>query len=240
MRTSLNLATVALILLPASVAANDFSYTYIEAIADASKTRNTADAPVEKDADGNLLGFEASWEIAGAFYVKGAWSRETKDFANEVARTALELDSEQVVTSLGAGYHIERGERTSFYLEAAAILELEVDHSVPHVTPSRFGPPVVTTQDSTIDGDGYSATLGIRRAVGSRWEMDSALSRLHTSGDVLRTGDTLSDSETLLRIGGRFYATDGLSLGAFVSYSRHTDDNFDDIRKLGATLRYSF
>lgn len=238
--TSKLLMTVLAVLVPSKTAASDFSYTYVEAVVDASKTRNTADAPVEKDADGDLIGFEASLEVAGAFYVKGSWSREAKDFSNEVAQVPLELDSEQVVTSVGAGYHFERGERTSIYLEALAILDFEVDHSVPQVTPSRFGPPTVTTQDSTIAGDGFSGTLGVRRKVGRKVEFEAALSSIHTSGDVERTGDAISDSETLARIGWRYYASGGLSFGAFVSYSSHTDDNFDDIRKLGAAIRYSF
>ena len=64
--------------------------------------------------------------------------------------------------------------------------------------------------------------------------------RIHTSGDVPRTGREISDSETMLRIAGHVHAGGGLSVGGYLSYSKHTDDNFDNIRKLGVSLRYHF
>ena len=134
--------------------AADFSYSYLEVTADLSKTRNTAPAPLADDADGRLFGLAGSWEVFDAFYVKGAWSRETKKFGNEVARTRVDLDSRQTVSTLGAGYHVETGERTSFYAEALIIVDFEVEHSVPLVTPSAFGPPTVTTAQSVIEGNG--------------------------------------------------------------------------------------
>ena len=42
------------------------------------------------------------------------------------------------------------------------------------------------------------------------------------------------------RIGAHLHPADAVSVGAFLSYSKHTDDNFDNIRKLGVSLRYHF
>ena len=92
--------------LPASGYAAEFSNSYLEMTADLSKTENTAANPVKKDANGRLSGIAASWEVFGSFYVKGAWSRERKEFENEVARTPVNLNSNQTMTTLGAGYHL--------------------------------------------------------------------------------------------------------------------------------------
>ena len=71
-------------------------------------------------------------------------------------------------------------------------------------------------------------------------ELEDQLSRIHTSGNVGDTGGEISDSETLLRIGGHVHEGGGLSVGGYLSCSKHTDDNFDDIRELGVSLRYHF
>ena len=220
--------------------AAEFSYSYLEVTADLSKTRNTAMAPLEKDADGRLFGIAGSWEVSGPFYVKGSWSRETKEFGNEVAGTPVNLDSRQTVTMLGAGYHVETGEWTSIYVEALAIVDFKVEHSVPLVTPLMGGPPAVTTTQSVIEGNGLGAAFGIRHWISEHVEIESQFSRIHTAADVRRTGREISDSETMLRIGGHVHAGNGLSVGGYLSYSRHTDNNFDDIRKLGVSLRYHF
>lgn len=226
--------------LPASAYGADFSYSYLEVTADLSKTRNTAAAPLKNDADGRLIGIAGSWEISDSFYVKVAWSRERKEFGNEVAGTPVNLDSEQTATALGAGYRVRAGERTSVYAEALAIVDFRVEHSVPLVTPAEFGPPAVTTTRSVIEGNGFSAALGVRHWIGKRVELEGQISRIHTFAKIPRTGGKISDAETMLRIGVHAYAFSGLSVGAFLSYSRHTDDNFDDIRKLGVSLRYHF
>ena len=220
--------------------AADFSYSYLEVTADLSKTRNTAPAPLADDADGRLFGLAGSWEVFDAFYVKGAWSRETKEFGNEVARTPVDLDSRQTVSTLGAGYHVESGEGTSFYAEALILVDFEVEHSIPLVTPSAFGPPTVTTTQSVIEGNGLGGALGIRYWVSENVELEGQLSRIHTSADVRRTGGEISDSETMLRIAAYVHAGGGVSVGGYLSYSKHTDDNFDNIRKLGVSLRYHF
>ena len=112
-RFARSVAVVILASLPASSQAAEFSYSYLELTADVSKTENTATAPLEDDADGQLFGIVGSFEVFDLFYIKGAWSRETKDFRNEVALTPVELDSKQTVIALGAGYHFDAGERTS-------------------------------------------------------------------------------------------------------------------------------
>ena len=234
------IAVAVLAALPAGGHAVEFSYRYLELAADLSKTENTAADPVEEDAGGRLLGVSGSWEAFDSFYLKGAWSRETKEFGNEVAGTPVDLDSEQTMLAAGAGYHFEAGERTGVYAEALAIVDFEVEHLVPVVVPSRFGPPSVSTVDSTIEGNGFAAALGVRHRVGESVELEAQLSRTHTRGDVLRTGEEFSDSETMLRAGGHVHVGGGVSVGAFFSYARHTDVNFDNIRKLGVSLRYHF
>ena len=234
---------VALVLfagVPVSSGAAEFSYSYLEITADLSKTRNMAEAPLEEDADGRLFGIAGSFEVFDGFYLKGAWSRETKEFGNEAAGAPVDLDSRQTVSTLGAGYHVEAGERTGFYAEALMIVDFEVEHSVPLVTSSAFGPPAVTTTQSVIEGNGFGGTLGIRHWISESVELEGQLSRIHTSADVPRTGGEISDSETMLRIGGHVHTGGGLSVGGYLSYSKHSDDNFDDIRKFGVSLRYHF
>ena len=226
--------------LPASSPAAEFSYTYLELMTDVSRTENTAAAPLERDAHGRLLGIVGSWAVSESFYVKGAWSRETKEFGNQVANTPVDLDSEQTVLALGAGHHFDAGERTSIYAEALAIVDFEVEHRIPIVVPSSSGPPSVSTADSTIDGNGLSAAVGVRHFLGERLEIEGQLSRTHTRADVVRTGGKISDSETMLRMGAHVHPGDRLSVGAFFSFSKHTDENFDNIRKLGVSLRYHF
>lgn len=199
-----------------------------------------AEAPLEDDAKGRLFAIAGSVEVLDAFYVKGAWSRETKTFGNEVAGTPVDLESRQTLAILGAGYHTETGERTSFYAEALMIVDFRVEHSVPLVTPSVSGTPTVTTVQSGIEGNGLGGALGVRHWISENVELEGQLSRLHTSADVPRTGREISDSETMLRLAAHVHAGGGLSVGGYLSYSKHTDPNFDDIRKLGISLRYHF
>ena len=49
--------------LPASSPAAEFSYSYLELMADVSKTENRAAAPLEDDAHGRLFGIVGSWEV---------------------------------------------------------------------------------------------------------------------------------------------------------------------------------
>ena len=72
-------------------------------MADLSRTENTADVPLGGDTDGRLLGIAGSWEVFDSLYAQGMWSRETKYFRSEVARTPVDIHSEQPVTALGGG-----------------------------------------------------------------------------------------------------------------------------------------
>ncbi|MDD9982512.1 MAG: hypothetical protein OXU81_14345 [Gammaproteobacteria bacterium] len=209
-------------------------------MADLSRTENTAEAPLGGDADGRLFGIGGSWEVFDSFYVKGTWSRETKEFRNEVALTPVDLDSEQTVAALGGGYHWDAGEQTGIYAEALAIVDFDVEHRIPIVVPSQSGPPSVSTVESSIEGNGFSAAVGMRHWIAEGLEIEGQLSRTHTRADIVRTGGEISDSETMFRVGGHVHPGDGWSAGAFFSYSKHTDDNFDNIRKLGISLRYHF
>ncbi len=72
-----------------------------------------------------------SWEVFDSIDVKGSWSQETKDFSHTVAGTVLDFDSAQTVAASGVGYHAEIGEATSDDFEARAIIDFDVDHSIP-------------------------------------------------------------------------------------------------------------
>ena len=226
--------------LPASSGAAEFSYSYLEAMADLSRTENTAEAPLGGDAEGRLFALGGSWEVSDSLYVKGAWSRETKDFSNEVASTPVDLDSEQTVIAFGAGYHWDAGEKTSVYAEGLAIVDFDVKHRIPMVVPAQSGPPSVSTVESSIEGNGFIAAMGVRHWIAEGVELEGELSRTHTRADVVRTGGELSDSETMLRVGAHVHPDDRWSVGAVFSFSKHTDDNFDNIRKLGVALRVHF
>ena len=44
----------------------------------------------------------------------------------------------------------------------------------------------------------------------------------------------------MFRIGAHVHLAERVSVGPFLSFSKHTDDNFDNIRKLGVSLRFHF
>ena len=208
--------------------AADFSYSYLEITADLSKTRNTAPAlwrtmPMAGCSGSGLLGI-VRFVLRQGLMVEGDQGVRQRGRAHRV-----DLDSRQTVTALGAGYHFEAGERTGVYAEALVIVDFEVEHSIPLVTPSAFGPPTVTTTQSVIEGNGLGGALGIRTGLPRTWNSKPALAHPYPR-DVPRTGGKISDSETMLRIGGHVHASGGVSVGGHFSYSKHTDDNFDNIR----------
>jgi len=98
----------------------------------------------------------------------------------------------------------------------------------------------VSTATSSIEGNGFSGALGVRYWISESLELEGQLSRTHIRADVPRTGRKLSDSETMIRVGGHIHSGAGLSVGAFASFSKHTDANFDNIGKFGVTLRHHF
>ena len=135
-------ALAILVSLPSSTLAAELSYSYLELTADVSKTENTAVAPLEEDAEGHLFGIAGSWEVFDSLYLKGAWSREVKDFRNEVARTPVDLDSRQTV--LGLIYMtpptpVARLPLVSSAFGAIPLIEL----SKPGVAHHRHGPLLV-------------------------------------------------------------------------------------------------
>lgn len=241
-----NAGTLATLALVAGVAldsqAEELTFSYFEVTGDLSRTENTAAAPLDDNADGRFFGIEGSWEVMERFYVKGSWSNETKEFSNEVARTPLNLDSEQRTLAFGGGYYqpIGTAKSTSWYGELMYLADFTVDHLVPLVTPQTFGPPMVTTTDSTIEGNGFSAALGLRRSILENVEIEGQFAWIQTSADISRTGESISDSESMLRAKARWYIGNELSIGAFASFSKHTDNNFDNIQKIGVSLRYDF
>ena len=142
--------------LPSSAAAQ-FSYSYLEVTADLSRTKNTADVPIEEDAAGWRFGVAGSVEVFESLYARGVWSQETKEFSNLVAHTRVDLDSRRTVTALGAGYHLELGARSSVYAEALAIVGFNVEHTIPLLEfPAPHGPLTVSTPTTTSTTAGSS------------------------------------------------------------------------------------
>ena len=119
-------------------------------------------------------------------------------------------------------------------------MDFEVEHLVPVVASSRSGPPSVSASDSTIEGNGFAAALGVRHRVGGSVELEAHLSRTQIRGGVLRTGEEFTVSAAMLRAGGRVDVGGGVSVDSFFSQAKHTGVNFDNIRKLGVSLRHHF
>ena len=204
----------------------DFSHSYLELVADTSSTDNTARGAVE-DAGGRLFALRGALELSDSWYVKVGYSREHKSFSNEIMGTMLDLDSDQTFLELGLGYHREMGEATDLHAEVF-VLDTEVDHDVPDFTPATRGLPQVSTRVSIINGAGIGSGVGVRHRIGERYEVEGRFSLARIDLDI---GD--DQTETTLAVGGRTHVTPNVSIGAFVSYSRNTDANFDNIRKVG-------
>ena len=149
-----------------------------------------------KRTNGHLSGIAGSWVTFSSFYAKGAWSKETKEFGNEVAGTSINLNSKQTTIALGAGYHFRAGEQPNISAEALAIVDFTVDDHVPVVVPSEFGPPSVSTVNSKLEGNGFSTALGARRWISESVEFEAWLSQVRTRGDVLFSDEQIWDSET--------------------------------------------
>lgn len=229
-----------------AVHARDFSYSYLEVMADTSTTENTADDPIG-DADGTLLGVTGSWQFHESWYVRASYTTEDKDFANEVFGTRLSLDSEQTFVMVGAGHRRSLGEGTDIYFEAMGMLS-DVEHLVPNVITGR-GPPMLSPTDPTrlsgIDNKGLGGRVGVRHWMMSETLEIEALVERHVLDCEITMGENSGDKcptthETKLGLSARYHFTDNLAAGIFGSFSKHTDPNFDDIMKLGLSLRYAF
>jgi len=224
--------------LAAAVHAADFSYTYVEFVGDMSTTDNISEGAVE-DGDGTSYAVRGSFEIFDSLYARVGYSREKKTFANDVIGTMLSLDSDQTFLDLGAGFHVKTGEQTSLHGEVF-VLDTEVDHTVPQITPGMRGPPQVSTRVSVIEGQGIGLGGGVRHRIGERYELESRFSIARIGLDDLPHRDVPNQTQTTIAVGGKVHVNRQVSIGAFASYSRNTDPNFDDIRKIGISLRYQF
>ena len=71
-------------------------------------------------------------------------------------------------------------------------------------------------------------------------EIKGRISRTHAVAKTRCIGGDISDSETMIKIDRHVHAGDGLSVGVSCSFGRHTNGNFDNIRKRGVALRYHF
>jgi len=218
-------ATLLALSLAAPVTAAEFNYSYLEMEADTSFTDNTAAAPT-KNADGNFVGINASWQFAPAWYAKLIYSREDTQFANLVLTTDLELDTDQRFVGGGIGRIQALGENTALTIEAL-ILYTKVTHDVPQVTPLAFGPPRVGIRESIIADTGYGATLALRQRVSERFELEAGFNFI----------DIALEQEYKARAAGRWHLAENFSLGLHASFSKHSDANFNNIVKFGLTVR---
>jgi len=225
--------------------AADLSYSYLEVTGDISRTDNTSLGAIE-NADGRFLGVKASYEVAESWHVKGGYSQEHKSFGNEVLgrdfqRTDIELKTDQIFFEIGGGHHWTISERTDLYVEALA-MRTRVDHDIPKMIEPETGaggppggaggppPRFEGTRVSVLKDWGYGINAGARHRISESVEMEGRV------GVV----DIVNERETIVAAGGRYHMEGALALGMFVSYSRSTDRNFDNIRKLGVSLRYQF
>ncbi len=254
-------AAAALIFAAASSAgAADLSYSFLEVTGDISRTENTSRGATE-NADGTFLGVKASYEIAESWHVKAGYSREHKRFGNEVLGrdfrvTDIDLETDQVFFEIGGGHHWTISERTDLYIEALA-MRTRVDHDIPKMIeaeaggppagvggppPGTGGPPTggegavalpprfEGTRVSVLKDWGYGVNAGARHMVSESVELEGRVGLV----------DIVNERETIVAAGGQYHMDAALALGVFVSFSKSTDRNFDNIRKLGVSLRYQF
>lgn len=208
--------------------AADFSYNYLELKGDYSGTKNISEGATE-DADGNSFAFTSSHEISDSWYVRGGYSKEDKSFGNNVAGTQISLATEQIFFELGLGHRLSLNEQTDLYAEVLA-LDTEVQHDIPVVTEGERGPPQVAKELRILDGRGYGASLGTRRWLGERFDLEANIRGVHI----------VNETEVTLACSGRVHAGQNVALGILVSHGWSTDDNFNNILKAAVSLRFLF
>ena len=217
--------------------AADFDYTWIEAWVDGTKTKNTSMGAVE-DADGASFGFRGSFAISDSWCLTGGYLKESKSFRNDVAGTKLDLDTDQRFLDLGAGYHWKLADRTDLYAEAS-VVDSKVDHELPVVAarPSLRGPPVVTVskRTGTLDGRGPALAFGARHWARDNLELEARIAAVRF---IHRNSRTVRETQRGISVAGRYHLSDALADGAFLSFTRSNDSNFDNIAKLGVSLRF--
>ena len=219
------------------VRAADFDYTWIEVWVDGSKTKNTSRGALD-DADGTSFGLRGSLAISDSWYLTGGYLRERKSFRNDVAGTKLDLDTDQRFLDFGAGYHWKLADRTDLYAEAS-ILDSKVDHELPVVSvrPSPRGPPVpaVSKRVGTLDGRGPALALGVRHRVGDELELEARIGAVHF---IHKNSRTVRETQRGVSVAGRYHLSDALAAGVFFSFTRSNDSNFNNISKVGISLRF--
>ncbi len=250
-------ATLVILALPAWA---DFSYNYVELQGDLSRTDNTARGAIG-DADGSLFGVEAAFEVTDSLYLKGGISVEDKSFRNEIAGVMsnpngpplsfdfgeIDLDTRQFFLSLGAGYRLAVSDSTDVFGELM-VKYTEVDHDLPCVEglePGKClrvselggffrnlrGPPPRGATVAKIPGlltdTGYGLRFGLRHGFVERFEIEASL------GFV----DIVNEQETSASVGLRHLIQDNAAIGVSFTLAQSTDANFDNIRKIGISLR---
>ena len=203
-------------------------YSYIEVNGDISKKANDAQGATD-DAHGRLIGVAASWQFHDLWYAAGRYPVERKTFRNEALGTELTLGTRQTVSSAAAGRIWRAGGNTDIYFEAMAV-HTRVDHDVPDVRVVGGVPRTIGTRVAVIEDTGPGAAAGLRSMLSEAVELEGRLESVDVAGQT----------ETKLVLSARRTLSDAVAAGLHVSYSTSTDRNFDDIAKIGASLRYDF
>ena len=219
------------------VRAADFDHTWIEVWVDGSKTSNTSVGAAD-DADGASFGLRGSLAISDSWYLTGGYLKERKSFSNDVVGTKIDLDTDQTFLDLGAGYHWKLADRTGLYAEAA-VVDSKVHHDLPVVgppSPGRGPPvPVVSKRVGTLDGRGPALAFGVRHWASEELELEARIGAVRFTH---RNSRTVREMQRGASVSGRHHFSDTLAAGAFLSFTRSNDSNFDDIWKIGLSLRF--
>ena len=220
------------------VRAADFDYTWVEVSADGSRTKNTSAGAIG-DADGTSFGFRGSLSISDAWYLTGGYLKESKSFRNDVVGTKLNLSTDQTFLDFGAGYHWKLADRTDLYAEAF-ILDSKVRHDLPVVSvrPStQGGPPTqaVSKRVGTLDGRGPAAAFGMRHWASDELELEARMGAFHVTH---RNGRTVRETQKGISVAARYHLSDALAAGVIFSFTRSNDPNFNNISKVGISLRF--
>jgi len=252
--------TLLLCTLPAAATEDiRFSYSYVELAGDLSRTHNTARGAVG-DSPGRMLSIGAAREVNDRVYFHGKLSTEDKDLQNDVFGFGgtTDLDTTQQVAALGIGLRAPVTTATDAFAEAAA-MHSTLDHRIPCVTDTAGtchsirtsrgrqitaayfaslrayvpgsgpppAPPAVRSIDRKLDDTGLGFRIGARHRLSASSEVHAGLA-FHR---ILEQNERALTAGLRHRIGGNW------QLGALLSYARSTDSNFDNIRKLGLSLR---
>ena len=112
------------------------------------------------------------------------------------------------------------------------------DLTVVSVRPSpRGGPPapVVSKRVGTLDGRGPALAFGVRHWAGEALELEARTGVVRLTHGNSRT---VREVQRGISVSGRHHFSDALAAGAFLSFTRSNDSNFNDIWKVGLSLRF--